>query len=72
MRSWKAEVIADGSGTWAGNALRFATKAEAEAYARNLAGRWMLVREWRAAESEDEVNYAFGSAGLAAVTKETV
>src|SRR5215472_17469955 len=29
-KSWKPEVIADSSGTWASNMLRFATKEEAE------------------------------------------
>jgi len=29
--SWKAEVIADSSGKWCGNALRFAAREEAEA-----------------------------------------
>lgn len=50
--SWKAEVIADSSGKWCGNALRFATKAEAEAYALDLFGRWTAVREWRAVPAD--------------------
>lgn len=57
--SYAAEVIADDSGTWAGNALRFATEAEAERYASDLYGRWMLVREKRVVTSEDPVNYQF-------------
>ncbi len=44
---FKVEVIADNSGTWAGNALTFDTEEAAEAYARDLMSRWMLVREWR-------------------------
>jgi hypothetical protein len=56
--SWKPEVIADNSGQWYGNALRFATKAEAETSAYDLAMRWTLVRDWRVVESEDPVNYA--------------
>lgn len=56
-RSWKPEVIADGSGQWCGNALRFATKEEAEANVRDLFGRWAMVRETRVVESADEVNY---------------
>jgi hypothetical protein len=55
--SWKPEVIADHSGKWCGNALRFATKEEAEADVRDLAGRWFAVREIRVVESEDPVNY---------------
>ncbi len=56
MQSWKAEVIADNSGKFCGNRLRFATKEEAECYARDLAGRWTLVREWRVVESDEPVN----------------
>lgn len=55
-RSWAPEVIADRSGTWAGNALRFATRKEAEEYAKDLYSRWTLVSEWRVVESSDPVN----------------
>jgi hypothetical protein len=54
--SWKAEVIADSSGKFCGNGLRFATRREAETYARDLANRWTLVSEWRVVESDDAVN----------------
>ena len=47
---YKVEVIADNSGEWVGNGLRFSTRDEAETYARDLAWRWTLVREWRVAE----------------------
>jgi hypothetical protein len=56
-QSWMPQVIADSSGKWAGNALRFATMEEAEANVRNLSMRWMLVRETRVVTSTDEVNY---------------
>jgi len=56
--SWKPEVIADSSGKWVGNAVAFATKEEAERWASDLAMRWTLVREWRAVESDEPVNYA--------------
>jgi hypothetical protein len=59
MQSWAAEVIADNSGKWCGNALRFATEAEALDYASDLAGRWFAVRETRAVESPDPVNYVW-------------
>ena len=62
--SWKPEVIADNSGTWCGNALRFATKQEAELNVMNLAARWMSVREWRVIESGDPVNYRWTNDGL--------
>lgn len=65
--SWKPEVIADSTGKWAGNSLRFATKEEAEANARDLMSRWMLVREYRAAPSDDPVNYAWVDGKLIAV-----
>ena len=45
-------------GEWAGNGLRFATREEAEQSAAGLAGRWMLVDDWRVDESSDPVNYA--------------
>lgn len=57
--SWKAEVIADNSGQWCANGLRFATKEEAEASAHELSCRWWLVRETRTAESDDPVNCRF-------------
>lgn len=55
--SWKPEVIADKSGKWYGNALRFETKQEAEWNVINLASRWMMVTDWRATECDDPVNY---------------
>lgn len=55
--SYAPEVIADSSGKWCGNMLRFATREEAEASARNLAARWTLVRDWRAAPSDDPPGY---------------
>jgi hypothetical protein len=57
--SWKPEVIADNSGQWAGNALRFATLDEAEAYARDLAWRWTSVRKWRVTQCDDPVTYTW-------------
>lgn len=57
MASWKSEVIADDSGKWVSNALRFPTKPEAEAYARDLASRWTLVRETRVIECDEGANY---------------
>jgi hypothetical protein len=65
--SWKPEVIADSSGKWAGNGLRFATKEEAEANVANLFMRWTSVRETRVVESDDPVNYAWTDGRLVAV-----
>jgi hypothetical protein len=44
MTCWKPEVIADSSAQWTGNALRFATREEAERYVFDLAMRWTFVR----------------------------
>jgi hypothetical protein len=46
-QKFKVQVIADNSGKWAGNGMRYATEEEAKTAARDLASRWMLVREWR-------------------------
>lgn len=55
-RSFVAEVIADNSGQWVTNALRFATRDEAEDYAKDLYSRWTAVREYRVVPSSDPVN----------------
>jgi hypothetical protein len=41
---------------WAGNGVRFATREEAEASARDLSYRWTLVLDYRVDESDDPVN----------------
>jgi hypothetical protein len=66
--SFKAEVIADDSGTWAGNALRFATEAEAQMYVRDLSMRWTLVRDTRVVESDEPVNYQIVDGVLSSVS----
>jgi hypothetical protein len=55
--SFKLKVIADRSGEWSCNAMRFATYAEARAYVLDLACRWTEVRETRVVEVDDEPNY---------------
>ncbi len=65
--SFAPEVQTDDSGKWYGNALRFATREEAEANAYDLGMRWLLVRETRAVESDDVVNYRWTDDGLKAV-----
>ena len=59
FRSWKAEVIADLSGQWCGNSLRFALPGEAQNYADDLASRWTLVRQTRIVGSADRVTHRF-------------
>jgi len=72
MTSWKPEVIADSTGAWCGNALRFATKEEAEANVFNLACRWLAVRDTRVVETSDPVNYRWDNdKGLQAVDLST-
>jgi len=55
--SYKVEVIADNSGKWVSNALRFPTKEKAEEYGRDLSARWTAVREWRAVPADEEPHY---------------
>jgi hypothetical protein len=54
--SFAPEVIADSSGKWAGNALRFETYGEAELWVADLERRWTLVRDTRVVESDEPVN----------------
>lgn len=54
--SFKAEVIADSSGTWCSNGLRFATSDEAHRYGNDLSHRWTLVQRVQVTESDDPVN----------------
>jgi hypothetical protein len=65
--SYAPEVIADSTGNWISNALRFATFAEAEGNVRNLYSRWTSVRETRVVESAAPVNYRWTDKGLEAV-----
>jgi hypothetical protein len=60
--SFKPEVIADSSGKWTPNALRFATKREAERYVYDLSMRWFAVKETRVVRSKDPVNYRWDDA----------
>jgi len=68
--SFKPEVIADPSGRWCGNALRFATREEAEANVRDLMMRWFAVRETRVVESDDPVNYGYVNGRLESLKPE--
>lgn len=57
--SYAPQVIADNSGQWCGNSLRFATREEAESNVQDLFMRWTLVRETRVIETSDPVNYRY-------------
>jgi hypothetical protein len=67
MTSWEPQVIADDSGEFVGNALRFASQLEAETYVSDLRRRWILVRETRVVESPDPVNHQIKDGVLSAV-----
>jgi hypothetical protein len=56
VRSYKVEVIADSSGQWCPNGMRFASEEEARRYGSDLFARWTAVREWRVAPSTDAPN----------------
>lgn len=66
--SWRPEVIADSSGKWTPNGLRFATKKEAEDNVFDLAMRWTGVHDTRVIECADPVNYSYTDGRLVAVT----
>ena len=68
--SFKPEVVADSSGKFYGNALRFATREEAEANVKDLMMRWLAVRETRVVESDDPVNYRWVDGNLIEVATE--
>jgi hypothetical protein len=46
------------NGPFTGNALRFATAAEAQMWLVDLMRRWFAVRDVRVDESTDPVNYS--------------
>lgn len=54
--SWKIEVqLIDEEHRWYGNAMRFATKEEAERSAKMLMNNWTQVEKWQVSECNDEV-----------------
>lgn len=55
--SWKPAVEVNGDQNWSYNALRFETKEEALASAKDLMNRWLLVTAFDAHESDEPVNY---------------
>lgn len=65
--SYAPEVRTGDDPKFYGNALRFATFEEAEAYAKDLMGRWLLVVEYRAVPASGEVNYRWDSEKKVAV-----
>ena len=67
MISYAPEVIADSSGKFVGNALRFATRQEALDNVLDLSMRWFAVRETRVVESTDPPNYTYVNGKLEAI-----
>jgi hypothetical protein len=61
--SFKPEVIADNSGKWTPNALRFETENEAKIYVDDLAMRWTSVRETRVVPCDDPVTARMDKVG---------
>jgi hypothetical protein len=64
--SWKPEVMVD-AGKWSQNGLVFATEAEARDSANDLMMRWFAVKDCRAVESTDAVNYTYHNHELKAI-----
>jgi hypothetical protein len=64
--SYKTEVIADGSGKWAGNGLRFASEDEAQCYVFDLSSRWTAVRDTRVVEDGEPATHSWTRHGLVA------
>lgn len=69
--SFAPEVSTDSTGKFAGNALRFETREEAQEWVTDLSYRWILVRDTRVVESTDPVNYRMVDGRAEAVTPET-
>jgi len=54
--SYKVAIIATGESTASYNGLRFATKEEADHYARDLYSRWFGMESYTIEECDDPVN----------------
>lgn len=55
--SWKPVVKVGSDPKWYDNSVRFTTKEEAMASAKDLMNRWLLTTACDAIESDDPVNY---------------
>jgi hypothetical protein len=67
-KSYKPEVSTDASGKFYGNALRFATEAEAKAQVFDLSLRWTAVRDTRVVASDDPVSHRYVDGKVEAVS----
>jgi hypothetical protein len=70
--SFKPEVQTDATGKWYSNALRFATRMEAEAQVTDLMLRWTAVRDTRVVECDDPVNYRHVDGRLESVVPQEI
>lgn len=65
---FRAEVIADDSGTWTGNGIMFGTQEEAVKWVQGLFS-WPAVRKWRVLRKSD-VPRGWPMEGIDEVVKE--
>jgi hypothetical protein len=55
-RSYKVGCKTRGDSEWAYNALRFATREQAEEYGADLYSRWTALDQYEVHESDDDPN----------------
>lgn len=70
--SFKPEVTTGSDPKFYDNALAFATRDEAEAYAKDLFNRWTLCTGWRATESDEPVSHTYANRVLKSLPGVTV
>lgn len=63
--SYRVDVFVEDE--WVSNALRFSTKDEANAYSRDLWGRWMAVKQTKITKTQDAVTHSFHDGVLSPV-----
>lgn len=66
--SFKPQVATGSDPTFYGNALAFATHAEALQYAADLFNRWTISRDYRAIESTEPVTHTYIGGALRGLT----
>ena len=71
MPSYKVGCKTRGDSDWAYNALRFATREEAETYGADLFSRWTALREYEVHASEDAPNYQIKDGRLSEIRPPT-
>ena len=65
--SWRIAFVADNSGHWVTNGMRFATKEEAEANVADLAMPWTMVTDTAVEKCDDPVNHRWVNGKLVPV-----